>query len=102
ASKINFSLSCSLPVKEQFFKDAFTNGFDGLTFEQTSRTGRHEIVLATQSSSHGSIGLSLSVLEVFAVGMYRLGLVELPKKAPKKAKFYREAQTDTVKEFLKN
>lgn len=102
ASKLIFSLSCSLPVKETFFKQAFTDGFEGLSFEQTSRTGSHEIVLATQSSSHGSIGLSQSVLEVFAVGMHRLGLVEMPKKAPKKAKFYRETQTDTVKDFLKN
>lgn len=102
ASKIEFTLECADEVAENFFKDSFTTNFDGLTFEQNSRSNQHSIILATKSSSHGSIGLSQSVLEVFAVGMHRLGLVSLGKKAPKKAKFYKETQTEVIKEFIKN
>lgn len=102
ASKLEFRLTCDESVSESFFKDTFTTGFKGITFEQTSINNKHDIILATASSSHGSIGLSQSVLEIFAVGMHRLGFVKLPKKAPKKARFYRETQTNTVKEFIKN
>tara|TARA_R110000868_G_scaffold154736_1_gene380913 strand:+ start:30875 stop:32782 length:1908 start_codon:yes stop_codon:yes gene_type:complete len=102
ASKIEFIIECEEAVVESFFKEAFTHGFEGLTFEQLSRGKTHSMTLATKSSSHGSIGLSQSVLEVFAVGTHRLGFVSLPKKAPKKAKFYRETQTKVIKEFVKN
>lgn len=102
ASKLEFTINCSNALSENHFKDTFTTGFKGLTFEQTSFGNEHQIILATQSSSHGSIGLSQSVLEVFALGMHRLGFVKLPKKQPKKARFYRETQTETIKIFLKN
>ena len=102
ASKLEFTIECEQEVSESFFKNVFTHGFEGLSFEQTSVNKKHSMVLATKSSSHGSIGLSQSVLEVFAVGSHRLGFVKLPKKAPKKAKFYRETQTEVIKEFVKN
>ncbi|PIP89641.1 MAG: hypothetical protein COW01_11730 [Bdellovibrionales bacterium CG12_big_fil_rev_8_21_14_0_65_38_15] len=102
ASKLEFTIDCSDSVSEDFFKSVFTDGFDAITFEQTSLQNEHKIVLATKSSSHGSIGLSQSVLEVFAVGVHRLGFVELPSKQPKKADFYKETQTNVIKKFIKN
>lgn len=102
ASKLEVELDCNEAVSNDFFNEVFTKGFDGITVVHKTNGQKHHLTLSTSSSSHGSIGLSQSVLEVFAVGTHRLGFVKLPKKEPKKAKFYRETQTDTVKQFVKN
>ncbi len=102
ASKIEVDIICQENVGESFFKDAFTNGFDAIIFEQSSIENKHQIVLSTKSSSHGSVGLSQSVLDVFAVGAHRLGFTKMPSKKPKKASFYKETQTNVIKDFIKN
>ncbi len=102
ASKVEVEIICLEEVSETFFKDAFTNGFDAIIFKQNSVGNKHQITLSTKSSSHGSVGLSQSVLDVFAVGSHRLGFVEMPSKKPKKASFYKETQTNVIKDFIKN
>ena len=102
ASKINFKLFCfSSGDVESLLKDAFINDFQDVTFQSIKHeNGIFEINLATSSSSHGSVGLSQSVLEVFATGLHRIGTIKIKKNRGFKPSFFKELTTDTVEAFI--
>ncbi|MBT7609622.1 MAG: M20/M25/M40 family metallo-hydrolase [Bacteriovoracaceae bacterium] len=101
ASKIIFKLHCSANINltDQLFI-AFTDGFKEVEFKSTRINEQlYNITLSTKSSSHGSIGLSQSVLDVFTAGLHRIRVIDLTNRGSK-PKFYKTQSTETIDLFL--
>lgn len=99
-SKISLEFNCKDMNQEQLnlFKTSFTQGFDSVHFE-FSMSNLMRVDIETSSSSHGSVGLSLSALDVATSGLYRLRLFK-PAFKVFRPRVFKKTSTDATAQLI--
>jgi acetylornithine deacetylase/succinyl-diaminopimelate desuccinylase-like protein len=68
-------------------------------FKIDLKDGFYEIEINSQSSSHGSVGLSISAIDILISSLYRLRIYE-PALIKPKPRFYKRKRTDATQELI--
>lgn len=108
-SKLKMTLNCLKEMKSKRnskSKEAFLSkvasvikkGFDDVKFDIQMNGQNLTVDIDTQSSSHGSVGLSLSAIDILATSLYRLRIFKM--KRPKNPKMFKHKRTDATKVFI--
>ncbi len=98
-SSVKVDLYCEgVNDRDKFIKETFIEGNGEIDYSMDK--GEHiAFTLKTKSSSHGSISLGDSVLEALAVGLHRLGVINLKRKS-RVPKMYKGVYTENTKNFI--
>jgi acetylornithine deacetylase/succinyl-diaminopimelate desuccinylase-like protein len=103
-SKLTMSLDCTKENKYKQtllnkVKDVIVKGHDDVKFKISKDGSLIIINIATASSSHGSVGLSLSAMDILASSLYRLRIFDM--KQVREPSFFKHKRTAATKEFVK-
>lgn len=98
-SRAELVLTCQAPPAVNVIQEAFLKGFAGTKAVVEVNGKSVKVTVDTPSSSHGSVGLSQSALEVAAVGLQRLGAIRV--RSYSKPKFFRYFQTEATHSLVR-
>jgi len=101
ASKIIANLECRDGFQiGTVFQSAFSKGFETIKVQSKQTGNKVNLIVETESSSHGSIGINESALNAFAMGLFNLGMIDF-KRGISTPKYLKPYQTNATRVLVK-
>ncbi len=97
-SKIEIDFDCTDEPDAFEIEETFRSGFDHVTVSSDKKENKLHLTVATASSSHGSLSLNASALDVVLTGLIRTGMVK--QKYFPQSDLFDYVQTSATKDLL--